>query len=87
VEYPVAAVWEGGQLLGGYIDLVSITNGRLDVLDFKTDTPARSRRTDLFRLRGSGETAPRRLMEQPELGDRSVRCGLQITGEGGIRWV
>ena len=39
VEYPVASAWEGGQLLGGYIDLVGATEGLLRVIDFKTDAP------------------------------------------------
>src|SRR5207249_1742428 len=39
VEYPIASAWEGGRLLGGYIDLVGATEGLLRVVDFKTDAP------------------------------------------------
>jgi ATP-dependent helicase/nuclease subunit A len=37
MEYPVAAAWEDGQLMTGYLDLVAATDDRLDVIDFKTD--------------------------------------------------
>lgn len=88
VEYPVAAAWEGGQLLGGYIDLVSATDGRLDVLDFKTDTPP----PDLVEQTYPGYVAQvrayGRLLETTVAQrDRSARCGLLFTGDGGIRWV
>lgn len=29
----------GGSLLSGYIDLVTVTDGQVDVIDFKTDAP------------------------------------------------
>ena len=39
LEYPVAGPWTDGQLASGYIDLVAVQDGRVDVIDFKTDTP------------------------------------------------
>lgn len=39
LEYAVAGQWTDGQLVSGYIDLVAVEDGRVDVIDFKTDTP------------------------------------------------
>ena len=39
LEYPIHGAWSDGQLASGYIDLVSV-DGRIDIIDFKTDTPS-----------------------------------------------
>ena len=38
LEYPVAGPWTDGQLPSGYIDLVAVTDGQVNIIDFKTDT-------------------------------------------------
>jgi ATP-dependent exoDNAse (exonuclease V) beta subunit len=40
LEYPVAGPWTDGQVASGYIDVLSIEDSRVDVIDFKTDTPS-----------------------------------------------
>ena len=88
VEYPVAAAWEGGQLLGGYIDLVSATDGRLDVLDFKTDSPPQGPVEQTYpEYAGQVQTYGRLLETTGALGAQELRCGLLFTADGGIRWV
>src|SRR5206468_12856687 len=39
LEYPIAGAWDGGLLVSGYIDLVAVADGSVDVIDFKTDAP------------------------------------------------
>ncbi len=88
VEYPVAAAWEGGQLLGGYIDLVSATDGRLDVLDFKTDSPPPGPVEQTYpEYAGQVKTYGHLLEITGALGAHQLRCGLLFTADGGIRWV
>ena len=88
VEYPVAAAWDGGQLLGGYIDLVSATDGRLDVLDFKTDSPPPGPVEQTYpEYAGQVQTYGRLLEITGALGAHQLRCGLLFTADGGIRWV
>ena len=40
LEYPIAGLWNDGQLASGFIDLVAVEDGRVDVIDFKIDIPA-----------------------------------------------
>ncbi len=88
VEYSVAAEWEGGQLLGGYIDLVSATDGRLDVLDFKTDAPPQGPVEQTYpEYAVQVQTYGRLLETTAALGAHELRCGLLFTADGGIRWV
>jgi ATP-dependent helicase/nuclease subunit A len=86
IEYPVAGLWDGGQLLGGYIDLVSAGDGRLDVIDFKTDAPpvgpvehAYPAYASQVRLYGD------LLLTSGVAGRRHIRCGLLFTADGRIR--
>jgi ATP-dependent helicase/nuclease subunit A len=88
VEYPLASPWDGGTLLAGYADLVSVTDDRLDVLDFKTDAPplapveaAYPEHASQVRLYGS------LLRAAGLVGARRLRCGLLFTADGTIRWV
>ncbi|HSE89619.1 MAG TPA: hypothetical protein VLJ79_25620 [Candidatus Binatia bacterium] len=39
VEYPGPGSWTDGRIVSGYIDLVTVEDGRVDVIDFKTDMP------------------------------------------------
>jgi ATP-dependent helicase/nuclease subunit A len=88
VEYPVAAAWDDGQLLGGYIDLVSATDGCLDVLDFKTDTPPSGPVEQAYPAYAGQVRTYGRLLEKPgTLEAPKLRCGLLFTADGGIRWV
>jgi len=88
IEYPVAAAWEGGVLLGGYVDLVASTGGRLDVIDFKTDQPpagpvAHTYPEYVVQVRTYG-----RLLEATGvIGGGRLLCGLLFTADGEIRWV
>jgi ATP-dependent helicase/nuclease subunit A len=86
LEYPVAAPGPDGTLLTGYVDLVAATADRLDVLDFKTDTPPA----------GPVETAYPEYVNQVRfygrllhdvLGARRLHLGLLVTADGQIRWV
>jgi ATP-dependent helicase/nuclease subunit A len=89
VEYPVAAAWENGRLLSGYIDLVGATDQRLHVIDLKTDTPPQGMAVDqaypeyVAQARAYG----RLLAMTGILGHRELRCGLLFTADGGIRWL
>jgi ATP-dependent helicase/nuclease subunit A len=88
VEYPIASSVEGGQLLSGYIDLVSTTEGLLRVIDFKTDAPPPGLVEHVYpeyaaQVRGYG-----RLLDATGLvGSRGLACGLLFTADGGIRWL
>jgi ATP-dependent exoDNAse (exonuclease V) beta subunit len=88
LEYPVAAAWDGGRLLTGYIDLVGVADGALVVLDFKTDTPPPGRVEAAYPEYARQVRLYGRLLEAAGLGaHRGVRCGLLFTGDGEIRWV
>jgi ATP-dependent helicase/nuclease subunit A len=88
IEYPVAAAWEGGALVSGYIDLVGATQDRIDVIDFKTDAPPEgpvegSYPEYAFQVLDYG-----RLLEATGVvGGRRLRTGLLFTADGRIRWV
>jgi ATP-dependent helicase/nuclease subunit A len=85
LEYPVAAVWEEGQLLGGYIDLVGVVDGQACVLDFKTDAPPRGPVEHAYPGYAAQVRAYGRLLRGA--GHARVRCGLLFTADGEIRWV
>ncbi len=88
VEYPVAGPREGGVLLSGYIDLVSASDDRLDVLDFKTDPPpAGAVETDYPAYAAQVRLYGELLSAAGIARDRQLRCGLLFTADGVIRWV
>jgi len=88
LEYPVAAAWEGGQLLSGHIDLVGVTDGRIDVVDFKTDTPPEGSVEEEYPQYATQVRTYGHLLEQAGIvGDCSLRCGLLFTCDGVIRWL
>ncbi len=88
VEYPIAAAQPGGILLSGYIDFVRVDDSRLDVLDFKTDSPpAGPVERDYPAYVVQVRTYARLLADAGIAAGRALRCGLLFTGDGGIRWV
>ncbi|MFN7995282.1 MAG: UvrD-helicase domain-containing protein [Bryobacteraceae bacterium] len=88
VEYPVASTWEGGQLLVGYIDLIGATEGILRVIDFKTDAPPPGPVELTYPEYAAQVRAYGSLLAATSLlGDRTLRCGILFTADGGIRWI
>jgi len=88
VEYPVAGAWGDGLLLTGYIDLVSVSAGRVDVLDFKTDPPPAGGVERAYPHYASQVRLYGHLLEQAGVtGARPPRCGLLFTADGAIRWL
>jgi ATP-dependent helicase/nuclease subunit A len=88
VEFPIAAPWDGGTLLMGYVDLIGATTDRLDVLDFKTDTPPAGAVEDVYPEYTSQVCLYGRLLHAGGvIGERQLRCGLLFSGDGVIRWV
>jgi ATP-dependent helicase/nuclease subunit A len=88
VEYPVAGAWEGGLLLGGYIDLVGAGENRIDVLDFKTDAPPDDSVERTYPEYAAQVRAYGRLLDSAgTVRNRQLRCGLLFTADGGVRWV
>jgi ATP-dependent exoDNAse (exonuclease V) beta subunit len=88
LEYPVAAAREGGQLLTGHIDLVAVTDGRIDVIDFKTDAPPEGSVEEEYSQYATQVRTYSHLLERTGIvGGRSLRCGLLFTCDGVIRWL
>jgi ATP-dependent helicase/nuclease subunit A len=88
VEYPVFGPGDGGLLLTGFIDLVSAAPGRMDLIDFKTDTPpgaavAETYRDYVAQVRAYGQL----LAASGTVGARELRTGLLFSGDGTIHWV
>ena len=87
IEYPIAGAWEGGLLLNGYIDLVYASDGRLDVVDFKTDAPPAGSLERAYPGYAAQVRMYGRLLTATGLfPNRKVRCGILFTGDGSIRW-
>ena len=88
LEYPVAGSWSDGQLASGYIDLVAVTDGRVDVIDFKTDTPPLGAVEQDYPKYSAQVRIYGKLLETAGiLKDRHLRCGLLFTANGSIRWI
>jgi ATP-dependent helicase/nuclease subunit A len=88
LEYPVAGAPKAGELLSGYIDLVGVTDGRIDVVDFKTDTPPEGPVEQTYPAYVAQVRRYGRLLEETGIvGGLSLRCGLLFTADGGIRWL
>jgi ATP-dependent helicase/nuclease subunit A len=88
VEYPVAAAWDDGVLLGGYIDLVAVVGDRVVVIDVKTDMPPAGAVERAYPEYARQVRTYGALLQRAGVVDgRVVRCGLLFTGDGGIRWV
>jgi ATP-dependent helicase/nuclease subunit A len=88
IEYPVFGPADGGLLLTGYIDLVSVTPTRVDVIDFKTDAPpqgavAQTYKDYVAQVRAYGQL----LSISGAIRGRQLRTGLLFSGDGNIHWV
>jgi ATP-dependent helicase/nuclease subunit A len=87
LEYPVALA-AGGKLVQGYVDLLGVRDGRLAVIDFKTDAPPAGdvRATHaayVEQVRGYA----RMLVSLGLAAEGTVDAGLLFTAEGEVRWV
>jgi ATP-dependent helicase/nuclease subunit A len=88
IEYPVAGATQEGLLLSGYIDLVSVTSARIDVIDFKTDAPPQGPAVDAYRDYASQVRAYGRLLAATGcVTGRQLRTGLLFSADGSIQWV
>jgi ATP-dependent exoDNAse (exonuclease V) beta subunit len=85
LEYPIAGVVPGGDLVAGYVDLVAALADGLMVLDFKTDDPP-----------GHDDQVPQAYLDQVRgyagalaraLGTGPIRAGLLFTADGAVRWL
>jgi ATP-dependent helicase/nuclease subunit A len=85
LEYPVAGLAPGGDLVAGYVDLVVERADGIVVLDFKTDAPPETEDGILQKyvdqVRGYAG-----VLEQA-LGIGPIRAGLLFTADGGVRWL
>jgi ATP-dependent exoDNAse (exonuclease V) beta subunit len=88
LEYPVAGPWTDGQLASGYIDLVAVEDDRLDVIDFKTDTPLPGSVEQTYPKYAAQVRIYGKLLETADiLKHRQLRGGLLFTADGSIRWI
>jgi ATP-dependent helicase/nuclease subunit A len=88
IEYPIAGAWDGGQLMSGYIDLVAVAAGSVNVIDFKTDAPPQGRVEHAYPHYAAQVRAYGRLLEASGVvGGRRLRLGLLFTADGLMRWV
>jgi hypothetical protein len=88
IEYPVAAPWDGGSLLMGYVDLIGATSDCVTILDFKTDTPPAGPVDAVYPEYASQVSLYGGILRVTGvLGERNVRWGLLFTGDGEVRWV
>jgi ATP-dependent helicase/nuclease subunit A len=85
IEYPVAGVAPGGDLVAGYIDLVVERADGIFVIDFKTDAPPEADglilEKYLDQARGYAGVLAQALRTGP------ILAGLLFTADGGIRWL
>ncbi|GAO03567.1 PD-(D/E)XK nuclease superfamily protein [Anaeromyxobacter sp. PSR-1] len=87
LEYPVAHA-SGGKLVQGYVDLLGVRDGRVVIVDFKTDAPPAgdvhaSHAAYVEQVRGYA----RILVALGVAREGAVDAGLLFTADGGIRWV
>ena len=88
LEYPVAGPWSDGQLASGYIDLVVVEDGRVDIIDFKTDTPPPGPVEQTYPKYVAQVRIYGKLLETAGIvKDRRLHCGLLFTADGSIRWI
>jgi ATP-dependent helicase/nuclease subunit A len=88
LEYSIAGAWTDGQLMSGYIDLVALVDGLVDVIEFKTDAPPLQPVQHAYpghvtQVRAYGKL----LGASGALGTRQIRCGLLFTADGNIHWM
>jgi len=88
IEYPVSGPAPGGLLLSGYIDLVSVTSARVDVIDFKTDAPPQGTAAEIYRDYASQVRAYGRLLRDSDCTiGHQLRTGLLFSADGSLHWV
>ncbi len=88
LEYPVAGTADDGLLLGGYIDLIGVTQGQVAILDFKTDAPPAERVETAYPEYAAQVSMYARLVEAASVAaPAQVRCGLLFAADGKIRWL
>jgi ATP-dependent helicase/nuclease subunit A len=88
IEYPIAGPWTDGQLVSGYIDLIAVEDGRIDVIDFKTDTPPPGPVEQSYPKYVAQVRIYRKLLEATGvLKSHHFRCGLLFTANGSIHWL
>jgi hypothetical protein len=88
IEYPVAGPIQEGLLLSGYVDLVSVTLPRVDVIDFKTDAPPQGSAAEVYRDYASQVRAYGRLLgEAGCVTGRQLRTGLLFSADGSIHCI
>jgi ATP-dependent exoDNAse (exonuclease V) beta subunit len=86
LEYP--GPWTDGQLASGYIDLVAVEDGRVDIIDFKTDAPSPGPVEQTYPKYAAQVRIYGKLFETAGiLKDLPLRCGLLFTADGSIRWI
>jgi ATP-dependent helicase/nuclease subunit A len=88
LEYPVSGPWTDGQLASGYIDLVAVEDGCVDIIDFKTDMPPAGPVEQAYPKYAAQVRIYGKLLETTGLlKDRHLRCGLLFTADGSIQWI
>jgi ATP-dependent exoDNAse (exonuclease V) beta subunit len=88
IEYPVAGPIAGGLLASGYIDLVSVTADRVDVIDFKTDAPPDGPAAVVYRHYAAQVRAYGQLLRSAGcITGRQLRTGLLFSADASIHWV
>jgi len=87
LEYPIAGPADETTLLNGYIDLAGAVDDRLDVIDFKTDSPPAGDVEAVYPEYVRQVQAYGRLLQLTGVTkERRLRCGLLFTADGVIRW-
>jgi len=88
LEYPVAGAAENGLLLGGYVDLIGLTQSHVAILDFKTDAPPAERVETVYPEYAAQVSTYASLVEAAGVAaPGQVRCGLLFAADGTIRWL
>ena len=88
LEYPIAGAAENGLLLGGYIDLIVVTQGQITILDFKTDAPPVEGIENVYPEYAAQVSTYASLVEAASVAaPGQVRCGLLFAADGQIRWL
>jgi ATP-dependent exoDNAse (exonuclease V) beta subunit len=85
LEYPVAGLASGGDLVAGYVDLVIERAEGLIVIDFKTDAPPE--RDELIPQKYLDQVHGYAGVLEQALSARTILAGLLFTADGGVRWL
>jgi len=85
LEYPVAGLAPGGDLVAGYVDLVVEAAEGFVVLDFKTDAPPETE--ELILPKYLDQVCGYAGVLEQALSTGPIRAGLLFTADGGVRWL